>query len=149
MFFHLLGAFFFFAGAAVGLTLQLGAMRRERPGEILVLLKLSQVGVALDGIGGLMTLAFGIALANHLGYGFSPLWIQLAFALWIVRMAVGGFGGRNTRRTRDLAARLAADGDRPSEELRGLVRARPALLAGYLGLLLLIAIVVLMIWRPT
>jgi hypothetical protein len=64
-------------------------------------------------------------------------------------MAVGGFGGRHARRTRDLAARLAADGDRPSEELRGLVRAWPTLLAGYLGLLLLVVIVVLMVWRPT
>jgi uncharacterized membrane protein len=146
--FHLLGAFVFFAGAALVLTLQLGATRREHPSEILALLRLSPAGVALDGIGGLMTLGFGIALANNLGLGFSQAWLQAAFALWIVKMAVGGIGNRNGRRARELAERLAGDGDRPSEELRALVRARPALWAGYLGVLLLVAIVVLMVWRP-
>jgi uncharacterized membrane protein len=147
--FHLLGAFAFFAGASLGLMLLLGATRRERPSEVLALLRLSPAAVALDGIGGLMTLGFGFALASNLGLGFSQAWLQAALALWLVKGAVGGIGNRNGRRTRELAERLAADGDRPSEELRALVRARPALWGGYLGILLLVAIVVLMVWRPT
>jgi len=79
--FHLLGAFCFVAGAVVAGTLQLAAIRRERPSEVALLLRLTRTGVALVGIGSLATLGFGIALAEHLGYGLSPAWIQAAIAL--------------------------------------------------------------------
>ena len=51
LFFHLLGAVAFFAGGAVVGTLQLAAIRRERPSEIYALLRLAPVGVALVGTG--------------------------------------------------------------------------------------------------
>jgi Predicted integral membrane protein (DUF2269) len=145
---HLLGAFAFFAGAAVAGTLQLGAIRRERPSEILVLLGLTRVGVALVGVGSLVTLGFGIALAEHLGYGFSPAWIRAALGLWAASMALGAFGGRSARHARYLAERLATEGDAPSEELRTLVGRRGPLWASYLSSVLLLSIVVLMVWRP-
>jgi uncharacterized membrane protein len=149
LFFHLLGAFSFFAGAAVAGTLQLAAIRRERPSEILILLRLTRVGVALVGVGALLTLAFGIALAEHLGDGLSPAWIQASLGLWVAAMAVGGIGGRTARHARNLAGRLAAEGDSPSEELRSLVANRPSLWASYLSSALIVAIVVLMVWKPT
>lgn len=149
LFFHLLGAFGFFAGAAVAGTLQLAAIRRERPSEILILLRLTRVGVALVGIGALLTIVFGIALAEHLDYGLSPVWIQASLGLWVAAMAVGGIGGRTARHARNLAERLAAEGDSPSEELRSLVAHRPSLWASYLSSALIVAIVVLMVWRPT
>jgi len=55
LFFHLLGAVSFFAS-----TLQLAAIKRERPREIHALLRLTRVGVVLVGLGALLTLAFGI-----------------------------------------------------------------------------------------
>ena len=148
LFLHLLGAFSFFAGAAVAGTLQLAAIRRERPSEILMLLRLTRVGVVLVGIGALFTLVFGIALAEHIGYGLSPGWIQAALGLWVAAMAVGGIGGRTARHARHLAERLVADGDRPSEELRALVAHRPSLWASYLSSAMIVAIVVLMVWKP-
>ena len=148
LFFHLLGAFSFFAGAAVAGTLQLAAIRKERPSEILMLLRLTRVGVVLVGIGALLTLVFGIALAEHMGIGLSPVWIQAALGLWVAAMAVGAIGGRTARRARNLAERLVADGDRPSEELRGLVAHRPSLWASYASSLMILAIVVLMVWKP-
>ena len=148
LFLHLLGAFAFFAGAAVAGTLQLAALRRERPSEIAALLRLTRAGVALVGIGSLLTLAFGIALAQHEGYGFSPTWIQGAIGLWVASMALGGFGGRTARHARTLAERLAAEGDAPSQELRSLVGRRGPLWASYASALLLLAIVVLMVWKP-
>ena len=115
LFLHLLGAFAFFAGAAVAGTLQLAAIRRERPSEILVLLRLTRAGVALVGVGALFTLGFGIALAEHEEYGFSPAWIQAALGLWVASMALGGLGGRTARHARYLAERLAGEGDAPNE----------------------------------
>jgi len=148
LFFHLLGAISFFAGAAVAGTLQLAAIRRERPSEIAGLLRLTRVGVALVGTGALLTLAFGIALAEHEGLGLSPAWIQAALGLWVASMVLGAYGGRTARHARNLAARLAAEGDEPSPELHALVAARGPLWASYASGLLLLAILALMVWQP-
>ena len=148
LFCHLLGAVSFFAGAAVAGTLQLAAIRREQPSEILALLRLTRVGVVLVGVGALLTLVFGIALAEHEGLGLSPAWIQAALALWVVSMALGAYGGRTARRARHLAARLAAEGDAPSPELRALLAARLPLWASYASGLMLLAILALMVWQP-
>ena len=148
LFFHLLGAFALFAGAAVAGTLQIGAMRRERPSEILTLLRLTRFGVALVGVGAVLTLVFGIALASHLGYGLTPAWIQAALGLWVAAMALGGIGGRTARHARYRAEELAAAGDQPDAELSALLVHRPSLILSYLSSTLLLAIVVLMVWRP-
>jgi uncharacterized membrane protein len=149
LFFHLLGAFAMFAGAAVAGTLQIAAMRRGRPSEILTLLRLTRVGVVLVGLGAVLTLAFGIALASHLGYGLSPAWVQAALGLWLASMALGGIGGRTARHARYRAEELVAAGDAPDEELSALVAHRPSLLLSYASGILLLAILVLMVWRPT
>jgi hypothetical protein len=149
LFFHLLGAVSFFAGAAVVGTLQSAAMRRERPSEVYALLRLAPAGAALVGTGALLTLGFGIGLAEHEGVGFSPAWIQAALGLWVAAMVVGGYGGRTARHARHLAARLAAEGDAPSPELRSLVAARVPLWASYASGLMLFAILALMVWQPT
>jgi uncharacterized membrane protein len=148
LFFHLLGAVALFSGAAVAGTLQLGAMRRERPSEILVLLRLTRVGVALVMAGALLTLGFGIGLASHLGYGMTPAWIQASLGLWLGSIVLGGLGGRTARHARYLAERLAAEGDDVSEELRALVAHRPSLWLSYASSILIVAILVLMVWRP-
>ena len=149
LFFHLLGAVSFFAGGVVVGMLQLAAIRRERPSEIYALLRLAPFGAALVGLGALLTLVFGIALAEHQGLGLSPAWIQAALALWVVSMALGAYGGRTARRARHLAARLAAEGDAPSPELRALLAARLPLWASYASGLMLVAILALMVWQPS
>ncbi len=148
LFFHLLGAVSFFAGGALVGTLQLAAIRRGRPSEIHALLRLAPVGVALVGTGALFTLGFGIALAEHEGFGFSPAWIQAALGLWVASMALGGYGGRTARHARHLAERLAGEGDAPSPELRALVAARIPLRASLASGVMLLAILALMVWKP-
>jgi len=148
LFFHLLGAVSFFAGAAVAGTLQLAAIHRDRPSEIHAFLNLTRAGVALVGIGALLTLGFGIALAEHEGFGLSPAWIQAALGLWVASMAAGGYGGRTARHARHLAERLAREGDAPSPELHSLVAARGPLWASYASGLMLFAILALMVWQP-
>ncbi|HJU36815.1 MAG TPA: DUF2269 family protein [Gaiellaceae bacterium] len=148
LFFHLLGAVSFFAGAAVVGTLQHAALRRERPSEVYALLRLAPVGAALVGLGALLTLGFGIALVEHEGVGLSPAWIQAALGLWAASMAVGGYGGRTARHARRLAERLAAEGHARSPELRALLAARIPLAASYASGLMLLAILALMVWQP-
>jgi uncharacterized membrane protein len=147
LFFHLLGAVSFFAGAAVVGTLQHAAIRRERPSEVHGLLRLAPVGAALVGIGALLTLGFGIALAEHEGLGLSPGWIQAALGLWVASMVLGAYGGRTARHARHLAARLAAEGDAPSPELQALLAARLPLWASYASGLMLFALLALMVWK--
>jgi uncharacterized membrane protein len=148
LFFHLLGAVSFFAGAAVAGTLQYAAIRRDRPSEVYAFLRLAPAGAALVGIGALLTLAFGIALARHEGIGFSAGWIQAALGLWVASMVLGAYGGRTARRARHLAERLAAEGDEPSAELHALVAAPLPLAASCASGLMLLAILALMVWQP-
>ena len=148
LFFPLLGAFCFFAGEAVVGVLQLAAIRQERPSQVHAFLRRAPFGAALVGVGALLTLGFGIALAEHKGLGLSPAWIQASLGLWVAAMALGAFGGRTARHARHLAAKLAAEGDAPSPELRAMVAARAPLWASYASFALLLAIVVLMVWQP-
>jgi uncharacterized membrane protein len=148
LFLHLVGALCFFMGGAIAGTLQLGAMRRERPSEIALLLGLTRVGVLFVLAGAVLTIAFGIALAEHQGYGLSPAWIQAALGLWAAAVVLGALGGRTARHARYRAEQLAAAGDQPDEELRALVAHRPTLVLSYVSSILLVAILVLMVWRP-
>ena len=148
LFFHLVGAFCFFAGGAVAGTLQVGALRRERPSEILTLLRLTRVGVLLVLAGAVLTLVFGIALAHHDGFGLTPGWIRAALGLWLAAIALGAAGGRTARRARYRAEELAAGADEPDAELRALVAHRPSLILSWLSGVLLLVILVLMVWRP-
>jgi uncharacterized membrane protein len=148
LFGHLVSAFVFVSGAAGAGILQLAALRRDRPSEIALLLQTTRVAVALLGAGALATLGFGLALVGHEGIGFGTGWVVAAIALWVAAMALGGLGGRTARHARYLAERLAAEGDRPSEELRALVGHRPSLLQSYASTAAIVAILVLMVWKP-
>lgn len=150
LFFFLLGAFCFFAGVAVAGTLQFVGTRGARPGEVYVFLRLAPVGIALVGIGGLLTLGFGIALVQHEEIGFSKAWIQAALGLLATSIVLGLYGGRMVRHTRSLTRRRpATEGDVPSEELGSPVGARAPLWASGTSGILLLAILGLAVWRPT
>jgi uncharacterized membrane protein len=149
LFLHLVGALCLFMGGAVAGTLQVAALRRERPSEIALLLGLTRVGVLFVLAGALLTVVFGIALAHESGYGLHPAWIQAALGLWAASLVLGGIGGRTARHARYRAQQLAAAGDEPDAELQALVAHRPSLVLSYLSGALLVAILVLMVWRPT
>jgi hypothetical protein len=62
--------------------------------------------------------------------------------------ALGGMGGRVQTRARELAERLAAEGDTPSAELTALACDRRANVFNYGAGLATLLILVLMIWKP-
>jgi uncharacterized membrane protein len=146
--FHVLGAFLLFAGSIVAGILQLAAVRRDRPSEIALLLGLIQPAVAAIGIGAILTLGLGLWLADDAGYGIGDGWVVAAIVLWVVGNALGWVGGRPLGRAAALAQRLAEDGDHPSEELHRAVADRSALLLSYASFAALIAILVLMVFKP-
>jgi uncharacterized membrane protein len=149
LFFHLLGAVLFFSGAAVAAVGQLVALRREKPSEIALLLGLTRWGVLLVGLGALLTIGFGSWIVARVSYwSFHQAWIEWAVALWVASMVVGGLGGRPARHTRELAERLAREGDRPSEELRRRVADPLSLALSFASGAILVAVLVLMVWKP-
>jgi uncharacterized membrane protein len=148
--FHVLAAFCFLSGSVVAGILHWLAMRRDRPSEIALLLGLTRPVVVVVGIGSLAALGFGIWLTQDSpdGVRLGDGWVIAAIVLWVVAGALGGPGGRKLRHARELAERLAADGDRPSEDLQRAVADRTALVLNYASFAALVAILALMVFKP-
>lgn len=123
--FHVAGAILFFAGMAVAAVGLAAARRRERPSEVALLLGVTRWGVALVGLGTILVVGFGAWLVEDGNWGWGG-WVGWALALLAVSAGLGAAGGRAPRRARELAERLADEGDRPSDELRRLLHDRVA-----------------------
>jgi uncharacterized membrane protein len=74
--------------------------------------------------------------------------VVAAIVLWVAATGLGGAGGRPLGRAAELAQRLVEDGDKPSAELHRAVTNRGALVLNYLSFAALIAILVLMVFKP-
>ena len=147
--FHMAGAFMVVGGAAFAGIFNVAALRRERPSEIVVLFRLTRLAVVAVLIGMTLALAFGLWLVADLDLvKWTDAWVISAIVLWFVANALGSNGGRRDRHTRELAERLAAEGDQPSSELRGMLRDPVTLAMSWGSGLAVIAILVLMIWKP-
>ncbi|HEY7604245.1 MAG TPA: DUF2269 family protein [Gaiellaceae bacterium] len=147
---HLLAAFCFVSGSIVAGILHWLALRRDRPSEIALLLGLVRPMVAVVGIGSIASLAFGIWLTqdNPDGIALGDGWVVAAIVLWLVAGALAGPAGKRLRHARELAERMAADGDRPNEALHDAVADRTALVLNYASFAAVIAILVLMVFKP-
>jgi uncharacterized membrane protein len=93
-------------------------------------------------------LAFGFWLVDLAGHDLSEPWLVAALALFVFSIATGGAAGRVPREARELAERLAAEGDRPTSEPRRLLDHRPSLVLNTLSSLAALTVLVLMVWRP-
>ncbi|MGE5275315.1 MAG: DUF2269 family protein [Verrucomicrobiota bacterium] len=147
---HLLAAFCFVSGSVVAGILHWLAMRRDRPSEIALLLGLVRPMVVVIGVGSLAALGFGIWLTQDDpdGIALGDGWVIAAIVLWLAAGALAGPGGKRLRQARELAERLAADGDRPSEALHEAVADRSALVLNYASFAMVLAILVLMVFKP-
>jgi uncharacterized membrane protein len=148
LFLHVTGAFFALGGVVMAGVFNVAALRRERPSEVALLFRLTRVAVASVGVGMVLTLVFGLWLVHYLGYGWGQTWIVLALVFWVLSNALGGVGGGREKRTRELAERLAAEGDAPSPELAARLRDPVWLLLTWSSGILMVAIVALMVWKP-
>jgi uncharacterized membrane protein len=148
LFLHVTGAFLVLGGATFGGILNFFALRRERPSEIVVLFGLVRYAVTAISVGMVLTLALGLWLVEDVEYSWSEAWIVLALILWVAANALGGIGGRRERATRELAERLAREGDAPTPELRARMRDPLTLALSWGSGVVVRAILALMIWKP-
>jgi uncharacterized membrane protein len=145
---HVTGAFSLVAGSVAAGTLNVLAIRSNVPSESALLLGLIKKAVILIGVGVVLTLVLGLWLVHHVGYSYGEFWVWGAVVLWVISNALGGMGGRRQERARELAERLAAEGDAPSDELRALLRDPRGNAMSYGAGLATLLILVLMIWKP-
>jgi uncharacterized membrane protein len=148
LFFHLLGAFSLVGGTIVAGVAFETARRRETPAEIALLLGLSRIGVLLVAMGSVLVLGFGLWLVSLGDWGYGAGWIDAALGLFVAAVVLGGIGGQRPKRARKLARKLATEGAPASAELRALLDNRAALAVNYLSALLLLAVLVLMVFKP-
>ncbi len=148
LFLHLAGVLLFVGGSLAAALLSLAAMRRERPSEIALLLRAVRPVVPVVGGGLVVTVAAGFWLASDLGLSLSATWLTVTFVLvgWV--LVVGAIAGRQDRKTRELAERLAADGDASSADLVRRLRDPLNLALNASMLIAIVAIVALMVWKP-
>jgi uncharacterized membrane protein len=145
---HVTGAFLLLGGGAIAASLNLAALGRDRPSDIVLLFGLIRFAVVSIVVGSLLALVFGLWLVHEAGYGYGDGWVVAALVLFVLGNALGGIGGRRDDRTAAYARELAAAGDAPSTELRARVRDPVSLALSYGSGLILVAILALMIWKP-
>jgi uncharacterized membrane protein len=148
LFLHVTGAFLLLGGGVVASALNIAALRRDRPREILLLFGLTRIAVASILAGSVLAFVFGLWLVNEAGYGYGDGWIVAAIVLLILGNAIGGFAGSRDARTAKFAQELVAQGDAPSAELQARVRDPITLVCNYGSGLLLVALLAIMIWKP-
>lgn len=148
MFLHLLGALLFVSGIVLaGVAFEV-ARRRQAPAEVALLLGMTRIGVLLVVVGGLLLLGCGLWLVELEHFGYGAGWIQAAIALFAVALVLGGLGGQRPKQARRLAARLAAEGKPAGEELRALLDDPLSLAANYASGAVVVAILMLMVYKP-
>ena len=146
--FHILGALLFVAGLVLAGVAFEAARRREQPAEIALLLSMTRIGVLLVAVGTLLLAAFGLWLVHLGSWGYGSGWVATSMALYVVALALGGLGGQRPKQARKLASRLAERKEPASADLRALLDDRLSRAENYGSLVLILAIVVLMVFKP-
>ncbi len=147
-FFHILGVLAFVSGIVVAGVAFESARRKAEPSEVATLLGLSRVGVLLVAVGTLLAGGCGLWLVDLGRWHYGSFWVSASIGLFIAALAIGGLGGQRPKQARQLAARLSAEGAAVSPQLRALLDDRRALWQNYVSLLLVLAIIALMVFKP-
>ncbi|WP_187368819.1 DUF2269 family protein [Baekduia soli] len=148
LFCHVLGVLLFASGIVLaGAPFEI-ARRRSSPAEITAILGIARAGAMLASLGMILVLGFGLWLVHLSGFGFSTGWVQAALALFVVALALGGYGGQRPKRARLHAADLAATGRPLDAKLRQLLDDRVSRAANYTSALIVLGILALMIFKP-
>jgi uncharacterized membrane protein len=148
LFLHLAGVLLFVGGSVAAAVLRRAAMTRDRPSEIALLLRAVRPAVPVVAGGLVLAIAAGFWLAHRLGFALSQTWLSLTFLLVAWMLVVGAVAGRQDRKTRELAERLAAEGDAPDDGLARRLRDPVNLVLNGSMLVAIVAVVALMVWKP-
>jgi hypothetical protein len=145
---HVRSAFAWISALVVYTVVIAAGRRSSAPSDVLRLFRIVRVGDALIAVGMIGTIVFGIWLALK-DYEIWDGWIVAALVLWLAAGAVGGRTGKVYEATRERARSLLEQGvDTPSPELGALMRSQRGLVLHSLLVLLTLAILVVMIYKP-
>jgi uncharacterized membrane protein len=150
LFLHVTGAFLLVGGTVSAAAFTIMSRLRERPSEVATLLGLVWFALPFIFGGVVLTLVFGLWLVHAAGqgYSFGDAWVVAALVLWVLAFALGSAGGAREAKKQELAARLAAEGDISTDELRAQLREPVSLALNFGSGLLVFAVLALMIWKP-
>jgi uncharacterized membrane protein len=149
LFLHVLSAFAVVAAVVLFSVVIAAGRQTDVPSEVERLFRVARVGDVLVGVGSVGVLIFGIWLAIDVdAYQLWDGWIIAAFVLWLALGAVGSRASKIYNVARDRARRLARDGDAPSAELQALVRSSAGLRLQIASLVLVLAFLADMIFKP-
>jgi uncharacterized membrane protein len=145
---HVLAAFAWVAALVLYSVVIVAGWGLSVPSEVARMFRITRVGDALIAVGMIGTIVFGIWLAVD-EYELWDGWVITALVLWLVAAAVGGRAGQHYNGARDRANALAAEGsDAPNPELSAMLRSQRGLVLFGLMVLLVVAILVVMIYKP-
>jgi len=96
----------------------------------------------------LLVLPFGLWLVHLERIGYGTGWIDAGLPLFVLAFIAGAIAGQRPKQARLLAERLSRNGAAQSRDLRALLDNRPSRALNYLPALIIVAIVVLMVFKP-
>ena len=147
---HVLSAFSLVAGMILFWVMIVAVRRIDTPGDTLRLGPMAKVGNATVGAGMGGTIVFGVWLAlSYGGYDLWDGWILAALVLWFVGAALGQRTGKAFMQGPVKAQELESAGQTgPSPELLAVNRTSQGLLLHTLTSLVVLAIIIIMVWKP-
>jgi hypothetical protein len=147
---HVLSAFSLVAGIILFWVLIFAVRRIDTPGDTLRLGPIAKVGNATVGAGMGGTIIFGVWLAfSYGGYDIWDGWILAALVLWFVATGLGQRTGKAFMQGPVKAQELESAGQTgPNAELLAVNRTSQGLLMHTLTSLVVLAIIILMVWKP-
>lgn len=146
---HLLSAFGMLGAQVVFTTMIVSLWRTESTRRVTSYMLVSRIGTVMVIAGAVGTLVFGVwlSLAKE-PYDIWDVWIVASLVLWLVAGALGGQGGTLYGNAALDAAKLHEQGIETSPELRTAYGPSRAFWLHVAGTVLVVAILVLMVWKP-
>lgn len=147
---HVLAAFSLVAALVLYSVVIAFSWNLAVPSDVARLFRVSRVGDVAIAVGSIGTLVLGIWLAiDSDDYQVWDGWVIAALVLWALSMATGSRAGTAYNATRDRARALVAEGrDTPQPELTAMLRSTRPLAFFVANVVLIVALLVLMIYKP-
>jgi hypothetical protein len=148
--FHVLSAFAFVGGIVLFWVLIVAGRKVDTPDATLRMEPVAKIGNVAVGVGAGGTLLLGIFLAlSYGGYNLWDGWIIAAIVLWFAAAAVGSRTGAEYMKPLEKARELSSAGQTgPNAELLALNRTQRGVVLHAVASLIVLALLVVMIWKP-
>lgn len=147
---HVLAAFSLVAALVLYSIVIVVSRSLTVPSDVSRSFRMTRVGDVAIAVGSLGTLILGIWLAiDSPDYQVWDGWVIAALVLWLLSMETGRRTGEFYNAVRDRARALVAEGrDAPDSELAGKLRSNTGLLSHAATVVLILALLVVMIYKP-